>query len=98
MARKKKSDDAETQAEKPAWPIEGKTVALAKDHRPPTEDGVINIGMEGSVHVPDEDTQRSGFVPYIRRGSKAIDATQLLLSTFPGVYKPVTEKGGGSDD
>lgn len=88
------SSDAES-APKAEWPIEGKTVALAKGKTPPTVDGVINIGMEGSVHVPDEETQRSGFTPYVRRGNKAVDATRLLLQTFPGIYKPVTEKGGG---
>lgn len=95
MAKRTAKAESETGSEttKPDWPIEGKTVALAKGMRPPTESGVINIGMEGSVHVPDEDTQRFGFTPYIRRGSKAVDATQLLLSNFPGVYKPVTEKG-----
>lgn len=88
------------------WPIPGKTVALARDPRfkrgqvhpqpyatPPTVDGVINIGMEGSVHVPDLATQQSGFTPYVMRGNKAEDATQLLLGQFPGIYKPVTEKG-----
>lgn len=91
--KKKKQADEESEPERPSWPIEGKTVVLAKDRRPPTEDAVINIGMEGSVHVPDEATQREGFTPFIRRGSKAVDATQLLLSTFPGIYKPVVEKG-----
>lgn len=89
-----------------AWPILGKKMALAHDPkfregkvypqpfmRPPTVNGVVNIGMEGSVHLPDLAAQKSGFTPYVMRGNKAEDATQLLLEQFPGIYKPVTEKG-----
>lgn len=97
MARKRTNAAAEG-TPKAEWPIEGKTVALAKGKVPPTVDGTINIGMEGSVHVPDEATQRSGFTPFVMKGEEAADATNLLLRTFPGVYKPVTEKGGSSND
>ncbi len=90
MARKKK---AEEQAATSEWPLEGATVALAKGKRPPTVDGHINIGMDHTIYVPSEEAQRAGFTPYKKVGGEAVDATRELLHQYPGVYKPVKQKG-----
>jgi hypothetical protein len=95
MAKKKQAEQAEPK--KNEWPMEGATVALANGKKPPTVDGVINIGMDHTIHVPSEEDQRSGFTPYIMRGSKHVDATRELLQQYPGVYKPVKPKGETHD-
>jgi hypothetical protein len=91
MARKKKAEAEETTANE--WPLEGATVALAKGKRPPTVDGHINIGMDHTIYVPSEEAQRAGFTPYKKVRGEAVDATRELLLQYPGVYKPVKQKG-----
>lgn len=71
------------------------TVKLAKDASPPTVDGVVNVGMEYTIHLPALEEQQAGFAPYLTRPghTKHEDATRELLTQFPGIYKPIVEKG-----
>lgn len=92
MATKKKA------AQKSDWPIEGKTVALAKGYDPPTVNGEVNVGMDHTIHLPSEEAQRAGFTPYkLNDDNQPVDATRELLLQFPGIYKQVVEKGKAND-
>jgi hypothetical protein len=94
MANKKRAAAA---AAKEEWPMDGATVQLAKGATPPTVSGVVNVGMEHSIHLPSLELQTEGFTPYIVRANRRDDATRELLTQFPGRYKMITEKGGSDD-
>lgn len=71
-------------------------------HTPPTASGVVNIYGVGGIYLPSLSDQKAGFTPRIVKrhknewwkveGSEA-DATRILLEQFPGIFKPVEEKG-----
>lgn len=103
---KKEGGEEQKAPPKPTWPVEGRTVRLARDMLvipvgeaerpwkvPPTISGHINIGMGLVVFVPDLDTQKAGFTPYKFEDGDPIDATRELLEVFRGIYIPFAELG-----
>lgn len=58
-----------------------RNVFLARNAKPVTVKGVVNIGGHGQVTLPDEAAQRAGF--HLEPEDLA-----LLLAQYPGIYKP----------
>jgi hypothetical protein len=42
--------------------------------------------------VPSLDQQQAGFKPYSKVGEKRVDATAVLLTQYPGIYKKIADK------
>lgn len=58
-------------------------VRLSGNHNPVTVNGIVNIGMEKAIELPDEETQRKGFY---------VEDFVALTTQYQGIYKPITRK------
>lgn len=78
-----------SQIENEALPTDQVFLALAHNHKPFTENDIVNIGVHEAIELPDEVTQRAGFpLP----AAKAA----LMIRQFPGMYKLSLTKGASA--